>query len=113
MHELSIVEALLNQCEQDARKNKAKKVDELYVKIGRLSGVEVDLFVNTFETFKKTSSFCENAKLFVEIAELSISCECGFEGILEKNVFFCPLCKGKNLKVIDGEELYLMRLCMS
>ncbi len=113
MHELSIVEALLNQCEEEAKKHKASLIDEIYIKIGRLSGVEVDLFTNTFETFKQNSALCEKSKLFVEVAELKISCKCGFEGILRENIFFCPKCEGKDLKIIEGEDLYLMKLCMS
>lgn len=113
MHELSIVEALIRQCEEEAKKNNASLVDEVYVKIGRLSGVEVDLFQRCFETFKENSLFCKEAALFLDIADITVACVCGFEGILENNVFLCPKCKSKDLKIIDGEELYLMRLCMS
>lgn len=70
MHELSIVESLIELCEENALNNKACNVQEIYVKIGRLSGIEVDLFKRCFETFKENSNICKNAKLFIELAPL-------------------------------------------
>lgn len=63
MHELSIVESLIELCEENALNNKACNVQEIYVKIGRLSGIEVDLFKRCFETFKENSNICKNAIL--------------------------------------------------
>ena len=68
MHELSIVESLVELCEENALNNKACNVQEIYVKIGRLSGIEVDLFKRCFETFKENSNICKNAKLFIYFA---------------------------------------------
>lgn len=52
MHELSIVESLIELCEQNALKHNAKLIKEIQVKVGRLSGVEIELFKRCFETFK-------------------------------------------------------------
>jgi len=113
LHELSIVEALINLCEDNARANNASKIDEVYVKIGRLSGIETQLFERAFETFKQ-KTMCENARLFIKLAPLLARCEnCGFNGELKENVFLCPKCSSSELKIIDGEDFYLMRLVMS
>ena len=113
MHELSIVEALITLCEENAFKNKAESVNEIYVKIGRLSGIETELFERCFETFKENSRLCKNAKLFIENAVLEILClKCNQTSILEKNIFKCPKCQSVDYKITQGEDLTLMRLVM-
>ncbi|TKX32708.1 hydrogenase maturation nickel metallochaperone HypA [Campylobacter aviculae] len=113
MHELSIVESLIDLCEENALANNAKDIQEIYVNIGRLSGVEVDLFKRCFETFKENSQFCKNAKLLIELAPLEILClKCSQNSILEQNVFKCPKCESIEYKITQGEDLHLMRLVM-
>ncbi|BEK33280.1 hydrogenase maturation nickel metallochaperone HypA [Campylobacter jejuni] len=113
MHELSIVESLIELCEENALNNKAYNVQEIYVKIGRLSGIEVDLFKRCFEIFKENSNICKNAKLFIELAPLEILClKCDQTSILEENVFKCPKCESIEYKITQGEDLHLMRLVM-
>ncbi|MGD9653737.1 MAG: hydrogenase/urease maturation nickel metallochaperone HypA, partial [Sulfuricurvum sp.] len=43
MHEYSIVQALLTQCEDIAKENEAESVTKIVVKIGKMSGVEPHL----------------------------------------------------------------------
>ncbi|MBK2001195.1 MULTISPECIES: hydrogenase maturation nickel metallochaperone HypA [Campylobacter] len=113
MHELSIVESLIDLCEENALVNNAKDIQEIYINIGRLSGVEVDLFKRCFETFKENSQFCKNAKLFIEITPLEILClKCDQKSILKENIFKCPCCSSIDYKIIQGEDLHLMRLIM-
>ncbi|HEC1756069.1 TPA: hydrogenase maturation nickel metallochaperone HypA [Campylobacter lari] len=110
MHELSITESLLELCEEYAQ---GKVIEEVHVKIGRLSGVEPPLLQRSFETFKENSPLCKNAKFIMHIQEVVVECQkCHFSGVLENNIFWCPKCKDKDLKIIDGEELYLMQLVL-
>ncbi len=113
MHELSIVESLIGLCEENALNSNAKNIQEIYVKIGRLSGIEVDLFRRCFETFRENSELCKNAKLFIEISPLEILClKCDELSILEENVFKCPKCQSVEYKITQGQDLHLMRLVM-
>ncbi|MCR8677301.1 hydrogenase maturation nickel metallochaperone HypA/HybF [Campylobacter sp. S4:11] len=110
MHELSITESLLELCEEYAQE---KVIEEVHVKIGRLSGVEPPLLQRSFETFKENSPLCKNAKFIMHIQEVVVECQkCHFSGALENNIFWCPKCEDKDLKIIDGEELYLMQLVL-
>ncbi|HEC1764090.1 TPA: hydrogenase maturation nickel metallochaperone HypA [Campylobacter lari] len=110
MHELSITESLLELCEEYAQR---KVIEEVHVKIGRLSGVEPPLLQRSFETFKENSPLCKNAKFIMHIQEVVVECQkCHFSGVLENNIFWCPKCGDKDLKIIDGEELYLMQLVL-
>lgn len=113
MHEYSIVQSLLESCEEHARQNDSTNVTKVVVKIGVLSGVEPDLLQTAFDTFKE-KTVCENAQFLINHQKVVIAClSCDEESTLEKNEFFCPKCNSNQVKVIDGEDMYLMSLEMN
>lgn len=110
MHEYSIVQSLLDSCEENAKANNATKVTKVVVKIGVMSGVEPDLLQIAFDTFKE-STMCEEAQFIINIQAVVIRChKCNQESTLEKNEYACPKCESIELDVIDGEDMYLMSL---
>lgn len=110
MHEYSIVQSLLDSCEQNAKVNNATKVTKVVVKIGVMSGVEPDLLKTAFDTFKE-ETICAQAEFIINIQAIVIECNsCKTESILEKNEYNCPKCQSVDLKILDGEEMYLMQL---
>lgn len=112
MHEYSIVQALLNQCEDIARENDAEKVTKIVVKIGKMSGVEPHLLEIAFNTFKE-KTVCDGGEFVMNIQPLVIECKgCGVQTTLEEIYYKCPACESLDVKVIDGEEMYLMTLEM-
>ncbi|AXH12710.1 hydrogenase maturation nickel metallochaperone HypA [Halarcobacter bivalviorum] len=113
MHEYSIVQSLLESCEEHARQNESTNVTKVIVKIGVLSGVEPDLLQTAFDTFKE-KTVCENADFIINRQKVVITClSCDEESTLEKNEFACPKCNSTQVKVIDGEDMYLMSLEMN
>ncbi|QKF81652.1 hydrogenase maturation nickel metallochaperone HypA [Halarcobacter ebronensis] len=112
MHEYSIVQSLLDSCEEHAKNNDSTKVTKVVVKIGVLSGVEPNLLQTAFDTFKE-KTVCENAEFIINHQKIVVHCHsCGEESTLEKHEFACPKCESTHLKVIDGEEMFLMSLEM-
>lgn len=112
MHEYSIVQSLLNQCEEHAKKNDSTKVLKVIVKIGVLSGVESTLLQTAFDTFKE-ETICHETEFIINIQKVQIYCNmCKKESTLEKNEFACLLCNCTDIKVLDGEDMYLMSLEM-
>jgi len=110
MHEYSIVQSLLDSCEENAKANEAKKVTKVVVKIGVLSGVEPDLLQIAFDTFKE-KTICEEAEFIMNIQPVVIQCEkCKEESILEKHQYNCPKCEAIEIKILDGEDMFLMQL---
>ncbi|MBR8465844.1 hydrogenase maturation nickel metallochaperone HypA [Campylobacter sp. faydin G-140] len=113
MHELSIAQSLLTLCEDNAKKQNASKISKIFIKIGRLSGVEAHYLQNAFDVCK-AESICEESELIIEVQNIVIKCnECGKQNELNKNEFICPKCGSSDLVVIDGEDMMLMRLEMS
>ncbi len=112
MHEYSIVQSLMNQCEEQAKINNATKVTKVVVKIGVLSGVERDLLESAFETFKE-GSICDGAEFVVHMQPILVRClDCETDSELERYEYVCPHCNSANLEVLDGEDMYLMSLEM-
>ena len=64
MHEYSIVQALLDQCEDHAKEHNATAVTKVVVKIGKYSGVEPHLLEVAFETFKE-KTICSDAEFIL------------------------------------------------
>lgn len=112
MHELSIIIDLVALCEKNAKTQNAKEVEKIEIKVGRLSGVEPHYLESAYEVYK-AGTICENAKLIINVQDVVVKCnDCGNEATLKKNEFLCPKCGSNNLEVIDGEDMYLMRLTM-
>jgi len=112
MHEYSIVQSLLDSCEENAKKNNSKKITKVTVKIGVMSGVEVDLLKTAFDTFKE-GTMCEECEFVTNIQPVLIECrKCKSKSELKKNEYMCPLCQSSDVDVIDGEDMYLMQLEM-
>ncbi len=63
MHEYSLVAALVERVEDEARKAGAVSVERIQVQIGDLAGVERELFATAFDTFKQ--GMCEKAALAI------------------------------------------------
>ncbi len=112
MHEFSIVQSLLNQCEDNAKANNADKITKVVIKIGVLSGVEPDLLESAFETFKE-GTVCSESELVINLQPVVVYClECKETSELKKFEYICPKCGSANLEVKDGEDMYLMSLEM-
>ncbi len=110
MHEYSIVQSLIDSCEQHATQNDARKVTKVVVKIGVMSGVEPHLLKEAFDTFKD-KTICEESEFIMHIQKVKIKCnDCDKESELEKNEYLCPQCESSNINVIDGEDMFLMQL---
>lgn len=110
MHELSIVISLIDLCEKNLKASGGNEIEEVVIKVGRLSGVESHYLRDAYEVYK-SGTVCKNANLTIHEQSVVVEClECGFTSELTQNEFICPNCSSQNLKVIDGEDMYLMSL---
>lgn len=112
MHEYSIVQALLEQCESHAKANSATRITKVVTKIGKLSGVEPHLLQTAFETFKE-KSVCDGAEFVMDLQDLKLHCNrCHKESEHSEVRYQCLHCESTDVTVIDGEDMYLMSLEM-
>lgn len=112
MHEYSIVQALLEQCEHYAEANEATEITKVVVKIGRLSGVEPHLLEIAFNTFKE-KTVCDGAEFVMNLQPVVIACNaCAQQSVLEELHYRCPHCGSIDVRMTEGEEMLLMSLEM-
>ena len=112
MHEYSVVQALLNQCEEVARENNATKVIKIIVKIGVMAGIEIHLLQVAFDTFKE-GTICKDSELIINPQKLKLECkECGNIFEVDEVRYFCIKCESLRVKILDGEDMHLMSLEM-
>lgn len=110
MHEYSLVQALLQQVERQARAHRATAVHRLEVSIGELSGVEVALFETAYATFRERT-LCARTELAVRTVPARWACpDCGRE--LERGeALRCAAC-GLPARLEAGDEMTLERIEM-
>jgi hydrogenase nickel incorporation protein HypA/HybF len=110
MHELSIVAALFETINEQARENRAGRVTGVTLRIGRLSGVVPELLESAFDMYKK-GTIAETAKLTVDVVPLRVRCRaCGEERGVESYVFVCAACASPDLEILEGTEMILERI---
>ena len=53
MHEYSLIQALLERVEAEAKSRRALSVHKVRVRLGELAGVERELFATAYRTFRE------------------------------------------------------------
>jgi hydrogenase nickel incorporation protein HypA/HybF len=108
MHEYSIVQALLDRVDAEARAHDADSVSRVRLAIGRLAGVESELLRSAFE-LARAGTRCAEAELEVREVEPRWSCRaCGGE-VAAGGVLRCPAC-GAPARLAAGDEIVLESL---
>lgn len=110
MHEYSIVQALIDRVEQEARGRGATQVHRVRVSIGTLSGVEVELLRTAFETIRHRT-ICQGATLDVKTIAARWQCrQCG-AAIDTGAPLRCAEC-GERARLVSGDEIMLDQIEM-
>ena len=110
MHEYSIVQALVERVDAEARARRATAVHRLCVRIGELSGVEVDLLTTAYETFRERT-ICERAELDLQLVPARWECPACRSAIASGDVLTCPSC-AMAARLVQGDEIMLDRIEM-
>jgi hydrogenase nickel incorporation protein HypA/HybF len=110
MHEYSIVQALVDRVEREARARKATAVHRLSVRIGELAGVEAELLASAYDICR-AGSLCAGAELAIESVPARWACPgCGRE-VPAGEVLRCPVCRSP-ARLVSGDEIILDRIEM-
>lgn len=110
MHEYSIVRALLDRVEAEARARGAMRVHKVQVRVGDLSGVDPGLLATAFETCRDLT-ICRGASFEVVPEGVRWACRgCGRE-VTAGDVLQCAVC-GEPARLVSGDGIVLERLEM-
>ena len=101
-----MAENILKIAQDVAAKNHAQKILAVGLKLGEMSGVEVDALNFSFDVLKK-NTIAENAALKINRVPIQAKCnKCGKIFTVESYNFFCPECDGI-LILQSGRELLI------
>lgn len=108
MHELSIVEALVEQTQNEVqRAGHAGRILRLNLSIGRLSGVNCDSIRFAFELISPGTSL-EGAELQITQPKATCRCEaCGARVEIDELTVRCPRCASNAISIDGGRQLLL------
>ena len=110
MHELSVCQALIDQVENLAREQRARRVLSLVVGVGPLSGVEVSLLKQAYPV-AAAGTVAEGAELELEHCPIRVHCRtCGEESVATANRLLCASCGDWQTDLVSGDELVLTRV---
>jgi hydrogenase nickel incorporation protein HypA/HybF len=110
MHEYSIVQALVERVAREARARHAASVHRLSVRIGELSGVDIELLTTAFATFRDRT-VCEGAELSVERVPARWVCPRCQDDVATSCLLRCGRC-GTPARLAAGDEIVLDRIEM-
>ncbi len=108
MHEYSIVRALLQRVEAEARRHQASAVQRIRVRIGELAGVEPELLASAYACIRERT-ICRNATLDIEPVAAGWVCPRCDRPIVAGGVLQCAEC-GTPARLAGGDEIVLEQI---
>jgi hydrogenase nickel incorporation protein HypA/HybF len=107
MHELPVVENILEIAIRHAKQADAKHITNIHLVIGNLASI-IDDSVQFYWDILSVGTIAEGALLIFKRIETRFECkECGFRYIPTETDYSCPDCGSLQLKVINGNEFYV------
>ena len=108
MHELSIVETLIEQVEKEVLQSGHEgRIVQLDLVIGRLSGVNADSIRFAFELLSPDTKLA-GARLCIEEPRAVCRCEdCRADTEIDELTASCPVCGSIHVSMVGGQELML------
>jgi hydrogenase nickel incorporation protein HypA/HybF len=104
MHEMAIVQSIMDILVQQAHLHGAKKVLRVNLEFGALTGVMPSSIDFAFEVLSK-GTVAEGAAVDIKVIPIKIYCfECAQERILESYDPFCPVCSSAAIKILEGRD---------
>ena len=110
MHEMSIVQSMLNIALRAGEDAGAKCIKEIRVKMGEYSDV-VPVVMREYFAVAAKGTICEGAQIVITRIPVTMRCRtCGWQGGVDKLHIVCGGCGGTSLSLISGREFYVESL---
>jgi hydrogenase nickel incorporation protein HypA/HybF len=110
MHEMALMESLIEIVEQAARDNDAPRIGAVRVEIGALSHVDPEALRFCFDAVAR-GSCCEGAHFdMIHIAGAGWCLDCEKEVALSERFGACPDCGGRRVQMTRGDDFRLLEL---
>ena len=105
MHEISLVENIIDIITSEMRKYNITKVSIIRLKIGEMSHIVPEALIFGFNTISKDTQL-DGAVLVIENIPTKGKCgDCQTEFVMTDFLDICPNCGGTKIEIISGKEL--------
>lgn len=110
MHEFSLCTALVEAAERQLAAHPGRRLRELRVSVGALSGCEPDLLLHLFP-YASVDSEVEGAVLAIDFQPALVKCpQCGKTLETIPNLLRCPDCGSADVELVAGDGVFLTGL---
>lgn len=110
MHELPVIQSILDICLKHARMNEVKKIIAIELQVGEMSDLEPEWMQTYFDAFSK-GTLAEGGQLRIEKIPVVFRCDaCAHSfsvSIRKESEIICPKCKAKKHSMVSGREYYV------
>lgn len=107
MHEVSIIQSVIDIVKEKAYENNLEKINKVSLKIGELSGVYEDSLRFAFKAVSK-DTIVEGAELIIEKVNATAKCDsCDISFSIDHFNKLCPKCRRFCNNIISGYELFI------
>lgn len=105
MHELSIALSMIEQIEDETAKHGGGAVETVYLRVGVLSGVDVEALRFAYELARAGTALAAS-RLEIESIPLLVYCpQCASTHAPDPGNITCPRCITPEQKILMGKEL--------
>jgi hydrogenase nickel incorporation protein HypA/HybF len=112
MHELSVCLSLLEEVNLTAEQAGAVSVKSIFVSVGPLSGVDAGLLERAFAV-ARLGGISDRAQLSIIAGPVKVHCfQRDLDSEVPPNRLLCVVCGDHKTKVVQGNELTLLRIEM-
>lgn len=111
MHELGIVENIVETLEDVAKEQSLSRIGSVTLVLGEVSGVVPHYLTDAWEWFCKDSELLKGSKLIIESKKAITICnDCGKTYSTLEFAKVCPYCHSENTVLQEGQEIYIKEI---
>ncbi|MFA4839178.1 MAG: hydrogenase maturation nickel metallochaperone HypA [Candidatus Neomarinimicrobiota bacterium] len=109
MHELTIVENIINMVEAEIGKRQLdQKISKIVFLAGKMNAIIPESLTFGFDTIKKEHPVLADAELVIRILPITVRCRsCGAESTIDEPEFICQHCSGTEIEMLTGSEMFI------
>lgn len=111
MHEASIARSIADSAQEISKNENIYKIEIIYLSIGRIHHIVNEVLIDIFDIIKDEYEVLKKSIIKIETKDIKIKCKkCESTSVLNEPFFLCPSCSSTDIKLIQGDELHIIRI---
>jgi hydrogenase nickel insertion protein HypA len=110
MHELSLIENMLDQLSIMKRKHGLKEITDVHLSVGAIAGVDVGFLRSYFEMFVPSTPWRDLKMHLTEVPWVVRCKDCSLEQEVDEFNNQCKCCGSTDTETVQGKEFLILRV---